>query len=252
MRTTTNPAIRSLLTSTETVRSRPGKPVRRHPAYRDLGTGRPLTIDDVVTRTVATLTVAVASAVIAACLDLQYLLLPAALATLGLGLFHTVRPRPSAPLAITYALLQGLVIGSATSFVEGLFPGTAAQAVTGTFAVFVAMLVVYRVRGLRLSSTKRKFLFAVGTGLLALLISNIVAAVLGFDAGLGRTGVGSAILSLVCICMAAYSLLLSFDAADRMIRHGVSADWSWYLAFGLVMALLWLYLEIVWLLTALR
>ncbi len=60
-----------------------------------------------------------------------------------------------------------------------------------------------------------------------------------------RTGA----LSLVCVLLASFSLLLGFDAADRMIRHGVAADWAWYLAFGLVMTLAWLYLEILWLLS---
>ena len=254
MRTTTNPAIRSLLTSTGTTPPRQAASARRHPAYRDSGTGRPLMVDDVVTRTMATLGASVASAVVTAYLGLWALALPAAFLALGLGLYLTFRPRPSVTLALAYALAQGVVIGTTTRLIDGEHPGIASQAVTGTGAVFVAMLVVYKVRLLRLTSKRRKYFFVVSVAVLALVLSNAFAiAFLGIDLGLrGGSGIFSVVLTLICICLAAFSLLLSFEAADRMISHGVSVDWAWYLAFGLVMTLLWLYLEIVWLLAAFR
>ncbi|WP_229402319.1 Bax inhibitor-1/YccA family protein [Micromonospora okii] len=254
MRTTTNPAIRSLLTSTGTAPAKRATPQRAHPAYRGGGTGRPLTVDDVVTRTSATLAATVASALATGYLGRGEIVLPAALLALGLGLYLTFRPRASIALTLLYAVTQGVVIGATTKLLDGAFPGVATQAVTGTAAVFVAMLVVYRVRLLRLTTRRVKWFVVVSIGVLALTLVNALAvAVFGVDVGLrGGDGVATVVVSLVCICLAAFSLLLSFDAADRMIRHGVSADWAWYLAFGLVMTLVWLYLEIVWLLSAFR
>jgi uncharacterized YccA/Bax inhibitor family protein len=91
------------------------------------------------------------------------------------------------------------------------------------------------------------------TGLVILMLVNLVASIFT-TGGLGlRDGSPLAYLfSIVCIGVAAFCLLLDFDAADRAVRDGAPAKFAWYIAFGLMTTLVWLYIEILRLLSYLR
>ncbi|GAA1343067.1 Bax inhibitor-1/YccA family protein [Saccharothrix algeriensis] len=254
MRTTTNPAIRNLLVTSGTALPRAGAAApARTSKYRPTGTNRPMTVDDVVAKSAVTLGTTVAAGVATVLFDLYAAVLPAAAAGLGLWLFLTFRLTASAGLTLAYATAQGVVTGGVTGLLDGAHPGLAAQAALGTTGVFVAMLAVYKLRLLRLTTRKVKWFIAAAVGVVLLLLTEVLgAAVLGAEPGLRGGGFFPIAFSLLCVCLAAFSFLLGFEAADRMIRHGVAADWAWYLAFGLVGTLLWLYTELLWLLWSFR
>lgn len=255
MRTTSNPAIRNLLTSSGSMPLSRKQPSGKLPPYLAQPTGgsRPITVDDIVVKTAIALATIVAVGFLTVYLGLQVLVLPAIVVGLGVGLFLTFRPRPSAVLTLVYSAAEGVGLGGATSFFDGMHPGVATEAVIGTFSVFVAMLISYRTRVLRLTARRVKWLFGAGVGVLILVLANAVAAfVFNVDLGLRDGGFVAAVLSAVFICVAAFGFLLTFEAADRMIRHGVSADWAWYVAFGLAMTLVWLYYEFLRLATFFR
>jgi uncharacterized YccA/Bax inhibitor family protein len=252
VRTTSNPVIRNLLVATAASTSSSTAPAgkrRRFQLRAATGAERPLTVDDVVTKTGIAAAIVLASAVLAAVLDLSLLLVPAALAGLGLMLYSLFRPRPAPGITIGYSIAQGVVLGLVVEMFESVHPGVATQAVLGTGGVFAGMLVIYRTRILRVTPKFVQWGIAAIFGSLALLLVNLTAFA-AFDTDLGIRGGGalSITLSLVFIAIAAVSLLLNFHAADQMIRLGVSEKWAWYLAFGLIGTLVWLYLEILWLL----
>lgn len=251
MPTTSNPAIRNLLTLDGAVA--PAGPGPAGGAVRAAATDRPITLDDIVIKTLAVFGVLTASAFLTVHLELGFLVLPALAAGLGLGIFLALRPRPSAPPALLYATAQGVVLGEATQFFDGLYPGVGTRAVIGTCCIFAGMLAAYHTRVVRVSAKATRWAVGTACGLLALFLTDLVASwVFGANLGL-RDGGGLAIaVSVVAIAAASYFLLLEFEAADRFLRSGASHRWAWYVAFGLTMTLVWLYLEILRLLSYLR
>jgi uncharacterized YccA/Bax inhibitor family protein len=89
-------------------------------------------------------------------------------------------------------------------------------------------------------------------GIIVLLLFNLVMSLFGINTGLRDGGPVAIIFSLLIIGVAAFSLLLDFDQADKAIRAGAPATLDWYIAFGLMTTLVWLYIEILNLLSYLR
>jgi len=234
--------------------------------YREAKVSRPLTIDDVVTKTGITLGVLTASAIVSFFLVSSNvalampLLLIGALGGLALVLVATFgRKQDSPAIVLSYAVLEGLALG-AISFVFANFQVQHAnagaligEAILGTFGVFFGMLVVYKTGAIRVTPKFTRMLVAAMFGVLALMLGNFVLAMfhVGGGTGLGlRSGGPIAIIfSLVCIGIAAFSFLIDFDAADQMIRAGAPEKAAWGIALGLTVTLVWLYLEILRLLS---
>src|SRR5215469_14881029 len=234
--------------------------------YKEAKVTRPLTIDDVVTKTGMTLAVLTAAAIVSYFMVASNvalampLTLVGALGGLGLVLVATfARKQDSPPLVLSYAVLEGLFLG-AVSFVFANFQVSNAnagaligEAVLGTFGVFFGMLVVYKTGAIRVTPKFTRMVVASLFGVLVLMLGNLVLAMFGVGGGTGlglRSGGPLAIIfSLVCIGIAAFSFLIDFDAADQMIRAGAPEKAAWGIALGLTVTLVWLYIEILRLLS---
>jgi len=227
---------------------------------------RPLTIDDVVTKTGITLAVLTASAVISYFLVARNLALAMPLTMVGafgglaLVLVATfARKQDSPAIVLSYAVLEGLFLGAISFlFANYRVSSTSAgaligEAVLGTFGVFFGMLVVYKTGAIRVTPKFTRMLVAAMFGVLALMLGNFLLGMFGVGGGTGlglRSGGPLAIIfSLVCIGIAAFSFLIDFDAADQMIRAGAPEKAAWGIALGLTVTLVWLYLEILRLLS---
>ena len=230
------------------------------------GVSRPMTIDDVVTKTGITLGVL---SVVAA---ISYFLvssnvglatpftLVGAFGGLALVLIATFgRKQDNPAIVLSYAALEGLFLG-AFSFVMANFRVSGAnagaligQAILGTIGVFFGMLVVYKTGAIRVTPKFTRMLVAGMIGVLVLMLGNLVLGMFGVGGGEGmglRSGGPLAIIfSLVCIGLAAFSFLVDFDSADQMIRAGAPEKAAWGVALGLTVTLVWLYVEILRLLT---
>lgn len=234
--------------------------------YVQQGVSRPLTIDDVVTKTGITLGVLSLVAVV------SYFLvgsspglagpftLVGALGGLVLVLIATFGRKQDNPgIVLSYAALEGLFLG-AISWLFGnvvVSGGNAGalitQAVLATIGVFAGMLVVYKTGAIRVTPKFTRMIVAGLFGVLVLMLGNLVLSLFGVGGGDGmglRSGGPIAIIfSLVCIGLAAFSFLIDFDAADQMIRAGAPEKAAWGIALGLTVTLVWLYLEILRLLS---
>ena len=226
------------------------------------GVARPLTIDDVVTRTGMTLAVLTVSAVVSYFLITQNLglampiTLIGALGGLALVLIATFgRKQDNPAIVLSYAVLEGMFVGGfsflLTFDIQGANAGgLISQAVLGTFGVFFGMLVVYKTGAIRVTPKFTRMLVAAMFGVVVLALGNFVFAMFTDGAGPLRDGGPMAIIfSLVCIGLAAFMFLLDFDAADQMIRAGAPEKAAWGIALGLTVTLVWLYTEILRLLT---
>jgi len=239
--------------------------------YQEAKVSRPVTIDDVVTKTGITLGVLTVSAIVSYFLvasdPTHALAMPltliGALGGLGLVLVATFgRKQDSPAIVLSYAVLEGLFLG-AVSFVFAHFQVSSAnagaligEAVLGTFGVFFGMLVVYKTGAIRVTPKFTRMLVAAMFGVLALMLGNFVLAMFHVNGGAGlglRSGGTIAIIfSLVCIGIAAFSFLIDFDAADQMVRAGAPEKAAWGIALGLTVTLVWLYIEILRLLSYLQ
>jgi uncharacterized YccA/Bax inhibitor family protein len=234
-----------------------------YPEQRQTGVSRPLTIDDVVTKTGITLAVLAAVSVASYFLAAQNLALAMPLMLVGLfggmvlllvAIFARKQDNPAIVLA--YAALEGLVLGSisfiiANFEVQGISAGALiSQAVVGTFGVFFGMLVVYKTGAIRVTPKFTRWIVAALFGAVALMLVNLVVGLFTHSAGPLRDGGPMAILfSLVMIGIAAFSFLIDFDQADQAIRAGAPEKAAWGIALGLTVTLVWLYLEILRLLS---
>jgi uncharacterized YccA/Bax inhibitor family protein len=156
-------------------------------------------------------------------------------------------------LAIPYAVLQGLAVGGISAMFESRSQGIAIQAVALTFAVLAVMLLAYSTRLIRVTQRLRNIVL-IGTGAIALLY--LVSMVLGFFhisvPLLYSASPLGIIISLVIIGFAAFNLLLDFDLVESGVASGAPRYMEWYAGFGLLVTLVWLYLEILRLLSRVR
>ena len=185
------------------------------------------------------------------------ILMPAMLVG-GLGGFIVAmvtvfKPHLSPITAPLYAVLEGLLLGALSARYEARFAGLPMQAVGLTFMVFVAMLLVYRT-GIIKVTDKFRFGIAAATGGIALFsLLSIVLSMFGVRIplihGAGIVGIG---FSLVVVGVAALNLILDFDLIEGGVKAGAPRYMEWYAAFGLLVTLVWLYLEILRLLSKLN
>ena len=220
------------------------------------GTPNRMTLDDVIVKTgilLAIITVTGGAAWIADLpVGLGFL---AAIVGFGLAMVNIFKKQVSPPLVIAYAVAQGVFLGTISHFYNTRFGGgIVVQAVLATGVVFTAVLFGYKSGRLRATP---KFTKIVTIGLVAMVGLVLVNALIGLFAGGDpldiRSGGPLAILvSLGLIIFGALTFVLDFDQADRMVAAGVEERESWRVSFGLVVGLVFLYLEILRLLSYFR
>ena len=221
------------------------------PAASSLRTGR-MTMDDVVARTAILLGTAVAVGAAA-----WYLNLPASFLMIGLigglatGLFGAFSRKVRPALYLTYAVFQGLVLGILSKTFELFYPGIVQQAVVATVAAFVGMLFLYKSGRLRATPKFTKVLIGATFGYLILAMGSLISVLFG-GSSLYSLSLFGPMLAMVGVALASFFLILDFDQAEQGVRMGLPEEESWRAGFGLVMTVIWLYLEILRLLAILR
>jgi uncharacterized YccA/Bax inhibitor family protein len=177
----------------------------------------------------------------------------AALVGLGVAIATIVRPQWSPITAPIYALVEGVVLGVVSMWFEASYPGIAIQAVALTFGVMGVMLVLYRTGVIKVTQRFRSSVIAATLGIAVVYLVALVLGLFGvrvpflYDAS--PLGI---LISLAIVVVAALNLLLDFDLIERGARAGAPAYMEWYAAFGLLVTLVWLYLELLRLLARLR
>jgi len=166
----------------------------------------------------------------------------------------TLFKREWAPVtAPIYALLEGVFLGAISAQFEFRYPGIAIQAVALTFGTCLAMLLLYKARVLQATEGFRRGVFA-ATGAIALVyLASMVLGLFGVQIPFLHEGGPIGILvSVVIVGVAALNLVIDFDMIERGAASGAPKYMEWYGAFGLMVTLVWLYLEILRLLSKLN
>jgi len=159
-------------------------------------------------------------------------------------------PRRAAMTAPIYAVFEGLFLGAISAIFEAKYPGLVMRAVSLTFGVFFIMLMLYRSGTIRATNRFKKIMFAAMGGLLLVYFVSFIAGLFGanmtFLYGNGAFGIG---FSLVVVAIAALSLILDFEMIEDGVAQGAPQYMEWYCAFGLMVTLIWLYVELLRLLS---
>ncbi|UEJ82158.1 Bax inhibitor-1/YccA family protein [Brachybacterium halotolerans subsp. kimchii] len=167
-----------------------------------------------------------------------------------LAMVNSFKKRPSAVLVLAYAALEGAALGGFSAMMERVYPGIALQAVLGTLAVATTVLVLFRIGVLRTSPVLTKiFAVAMVAYLLFCLVNIGLMLVTGTDL---RSGLLGLVIGALAVVMAAYSLVMDFEDVQRGVRAGVDRSYAWRCAFGITVTLVWMYIEILRILSILR
>ena len=169
------------------------------------------------------------------------------------GLITSFKKEWAPVTAPLYAVLEGLFLGGISAIYESLYNGLVLQAIGLTFGTLFCLLMAYK-SGMIKATENFKLGVVAATG--AIFVVNLVSMVLGFFKinipGLFSGGPVSIIFSLVVVVVAALNLVLDFDFIEKGAEMQVPNYMEWYAGFGLMVTLIWLYLEILRLLSYLR
>lgn len=157
----------------------------------------------------------------------------------------------SAPI---YAALQGLFLGGISAFFQHAYPGIAIQAISLTFAVMFVMLLAYKAGIVRATRGFKLGVIAATGGIMLVYVANMVMGLFfhrPISVLYSSTPLGIGI-SVVIVIVAALNLIIDFDMIENAARMGAPKYMEWYGAFGLMITLVWLYLEILRLLSKVR
>ncbi len=173
----------------------------------------------------------------------------AAVVGLVLGLIISFSRMANPALVIAYAVVEGVFVGMVSKAFETRYDGIVLQAAAASFGIFFLMAMLYKAKVIRATPAFVKGMIAVMAGLFAVMMINLVLALFGVNTGL-RDGSPLAIgFSLVCIVVASLSFVLSFKEIEDGVRMGLPQRYSWVAAFGILVSLVWLYIEILRLLS---
>lgn len=214
-----------------------------------------LTMDDVVMKTGILLGIILVTGAAAWMADApQGVVMASGIAGFVLALVNIFKRQVSPPLVLAYAACQGVFLGAISHAYNDAYHGIALQAAIGTAAIFGTVLFLFSNGKLKATPQFAKIVTGAFIGLFVLLIVNILASAIGGGDGLGlRDGGGLAILfSIAFIAVGSMTFVLDFDQAQRMVEAGVDERESWRISFGLVVGLVWLYLEVLRLLSYFR
>ncbi|MFA7491541.1 MAG: Bax inhibitor-1/YccA family protein [Mariniphaga sp.] len=175
----------------------------------------------------------------------------------GIGGFITAlvtvfRPKSAAISTPIYAVLEGMLLGGISAIMEANYEGVVIRAVALTLAVFAAMLFLYRSNIIKVTKKFMLGVIAATAGIALVYLVSFIAGLFGTQMGFlhGNSNLSIGI-SLVVVVVAALNLVLDFNFIERTAEQGAPKYMEWYGAFGLMVTLVWLYLEILRLLSKL-
>lgn len=224
------------------------------PSATPAQTGR-MTIDDVVMRTAMTLGMVVAGVVIGwfALHDEIGIAYGAGLVAFVLAIVQSFKRRPVPGLILGYAFFEGLFLGTLSRFYNEAWQGAPVQAVLGTLAVFAGTLIAYRTRIIRVTARYQRIGMAIAIGFFIALVVNLLFAAFGSADGLGlRTGGLGIVFCLIGLALGGFFLSLDFKQIEDGISAGAPRNESWLAAFGLTVDLVWIYVQLLQLISILR
>ena len=152
-----------------------------------------------------------------------------------------------------YAACEGLFLGGISAQMEAMYPGIVTQAVAATFATLFGMLILYQLGIIRATEKFRSVVIIATASIAIIYLVNIVAGFFGYSMPVlyASTPAGIAVSVIICV-IAALNLIIDFENIEIWVSRMAPKDYEWFGAFGLMVTLVWLYIEILRLLAKLN
>jgi uncharacterized YccA/Bax inhibitor family protein len=240
-----NPAFRN----NSTVSAQQLEELYERPSASPADTGR-MTYEDTAVKTVVLFAVLLATAAVG--WFMPALAIVGAIVGFVLAMVNTFKREPSVPLIVLYAAAEGLFVGGISSFYAQLWEGIIPIAVLGTLGVVGVTLALFASGRVRASARATKVFLVLIVGYLVFSLVNIVLMMTGVVGGFGGLrdvtifGIPLGIpIGILVVLMAAYSLVVDFDQVKRGVETGQPRIYGWTAAFGIMVTVVWLYLEIL-------
>ena len=232
-----------------------------------------MTVEDTVFKTIGLFAILVVTAVVGWVWTMSTVTvanpnpnaLPMIIGGLGgfvLAMVAIFKKKPSVPVFIAYAAFEGLFVGGISSFFEFLYPGIVVQATLATLSVVGVTLALFASGKIRASKRATKIFMIAMVGYLVFSLVNLGLMLFNVPLAGGAFGLRSSIeifgiplgviIGVFVVIMAAYSLVLDFDQIQRGVRNGAPRVYGWVGAFGIMVTVVWLYVEILRILAILR
>src|SRR5690554_1767864 len=227
------------------------------PSATPSDTGR-MTYEDTIVKTVIAFAVLLATAVVGWFVPL--LMIPGAIAGFVLALVNIFKKKPSRGLILAYAAAEGLFIGGVSMFFNSMWDGIVTQAIFGTLGVVAVTLALFASGKVRATPKMTKIFLIAMVGYAAFSLVNF--GLMAFGATDGMFGLRSeeiipgvpwgAVIGVLVVLLAAYSLVMDFEAIKAGVEAGAPRIFGWQGAFGIMVTVVWLYLEILRLIAIFR
>lgn len=174
-------------------------------------------------------------------------------ALIGLTLAAASNPDLALPAGLAYAVLMGFWMGAVSRVYEEVYDGIVAQALLASVSAFLACLVLYLVRAVRVTPRLARTVITATLGICVMYLMALILSIFGVDLLLIDEPTTAGIVLSIGICLvAAFNLFLDFAVIEAGIEARAPVTMEWYAAFGLLSTLVWLYAEILRLLALLR
>ena len=179
--------------------------------------------------------------------------------SLALGLVNAFKREPSPALILAYAAFEGLLLGGFSGFMEARYEGIVVQAVLATLATFGAMLAAYSYGGFRVQGRFRRVVVVATLGYGVFCLINLGLSMTGVVGGawglrsMTIMGIPLGIpLGILAVVLASLFLAIDFESIENGVRNGLPQRYAWAASFGLVVTIVWLYVEFLRLLSYFR
>lgn len=213
-------------------------------------TTRQMTIEGTLNRAMTLFAIFLVTSIVTWQMQLVSFIFPAMLLGLGLALWASFSKKVRVPVMLAYAAVQGVFVGGISLIFETVYDGIVMTALTATLVTAGIMFVAYRQQWIRVTSKFRQILTFALLGYMGFAIVNLLVAV--FTGNSAYTSSLGWLIALVGVGLASVTLVLDFADIEQAAQAGVDADFEWRLAFGLMVTLIWMYIEILRLLAILR
>ena len=186
--------------------------------------------------------------------SLQAVLIGSGILGFVLALITVFNPMKANLWGSLYAIAEGVFVGGVSLIFEMMYPGIVLQAIGGTFCALFAMLALYKMKLIRATEKFRSTIFIAAAAIALLYLVNFIGNWVSFlhiPMISDSTNMGIAFTGIVCV-VAALNLIIDFDNIEEGVNRQLPKETEWYMAFGLIVTLVWLYFEILRLLAKLR
>jgi uncharacterized YccA/Bax inhibitor family protein len=220
------------------------------PSATSVDTDR-MTIEDTIVKTAISFAILLVGAVVG--WVVPGIWIPAAIVGFVLALVNIFKKKPSPPLILAYAGVQGLFVGGISSFYEASWGGIVLQAVIATVVVVGVTLALFASGKIRASAKATKVFLIAMVGYLVFSLVNVVlvwtgttTSPFGLSGDVKIFGIPlGVVIGILVVIMAAYSLVLDFDAIQQGVKNRAPRVFGWTGAFGIMVTVIWLYLELL-------